>query len=251
MDSVVKLIALKELNSKFKEQKGLINLMIFTIVLSVFSLLFISSAELSLLDEAQVIYMITGTITAIASIVTIIIGADSFAGEKERGTLVPLLVSPVDRNELVAGKSLGILLVWIVLYLISIPYIWALGSTGQNMPEAIFCLGVFGTPVVFGFSLLSMSISAKTGSVLSSLLSTLVIFILSASPLLLSPGLRNSTIGKAIDFINPFACAINSYDSMIIDSEPFSAQLIRFIVVLIFPVIMFLISKKNVKNLSF
>ena len=72
----------------------------------------------------------------------------------------------------------------------------------------------------------------------------------SASPLLLSPGLRNSLIGKTIDMVNPFACAINSYDSMIIDSEPFSVQLIRFLVVLIFLVAMFFIAKKNVKSLS-
>ena len=169
MNSVVKLIISKELKSNFRDYRGLINLIIFSVVLSGFSLLFISNAELSLLDEAQVVYMITGAITAIAAIVAIIIGADSFAGEKERKTLINLLVAPISKNELLIGKAIGLLAIWIVLYIISIPYIWAIGSTGQNMLESIFCLGIFGTPVVVGFGLMSMSISAKTGSVLSSL----------------------------------------------------------------------------------
>lgn len=251
MKSIIYLIASKELKSNFRNQRGLINILIFSLVLSAFSLLFVSNAELSLLDEAQVIYMITGAITAVAAVISIIIGADSFAGEKDKSTLVPLLLSPIKRNELVVGKTIGILLAWLVLYLISIPYIWALGSTGQNMFESIIYLGLFGTPVVLGFGLLAMSISSKTGNILVSLVSSLVLFMLAASPLLLSPGLRKSAIGQLLDTINPFACVLNTYDSVIIDSEPFSMQVIRLAVVIIFAGLMFFFANRNTKNMKF
>lgn len=250
MKSAIILIASKELKNNFRSERGLMNILVFSIVLSAFSLLFISNAELSLLDEAQVIYMITGAITAIAVIVGIIIGADSFAGEKDRSTLIPLLIAPIKRNELLIGKTIGVLLVWLVLYLISIPYIWALGSTGQNMVESIIYLGIFGTPVVLGFSLLAMYLSSKTGNILTSLVSSLVIFMLAASPLIIAPGLRKSAIGQFLDTINPFACALNTYDSVIIDSQPFSTQVVRFVVVIIFAALMFFFTNKSMKNMK-
>lgn len=251
MKSKIKLIALKELKANFSNQKGLLNILIFSIVLSAFGLLFISNAELSLLDEAQVIYMLVGVITAIASVICIIIGADSFAGEKDRATLVPLLISPLTKMELVTGKAIGMLLVWLVLFFICIPYIWALGSTGQNMVQAIIYLGLFGTPLVMGFGLLAMSLSSRTGNILTSLVSSFIIFMLSASPLLISPGLRTSKVGRLLDSINPFACAVNTFDSVIIDSQAFGLQVIRFSVIIIFVGLMFYFAYKNTKNMQF
>jgi hypothetical protein len=85
--------------------------------------------------------------------------------------------------------------------------------------------------VVLGFGYLAMALSARTGSVLASLLSTLTLLILAASPLLIGPGLRGTAIGRALDAINPFAGALNTFDSVIIDSEPFAAQVVRLLLV--------------------
>jgi hypothetical protein len=77
-----------------------------------------------------------------------------------------------------------------------------------------------------------MALSARTGSVMTSILSGLIILLFSASPLLISPGLRNSAIGKALDMANPFSGALNTFDAVIIDSEPFHQQIPRLILVL-------------------
>jgi hypothetical protein len=41
---------------------------------------------------------------------------------------------------------------------------------------------------------------------------------LSGSPILLGPSLRQSSIGRFIDLINPFADALNMLDSVVVDS---------------------------------
>jgi hypothetical protein len=92
---------------------------------------------------------------------------------------------------------------------------------------------LFGTPVVLGFGYLSMAFSARTGNVMTSLVISLVLLILAASPLLIGPGLRNTVVGHMFDMVNPFASALNTFDSVIIDSEPFGKQLLRLLVVLV------------------
>ena len=224
-------IVYKESAQMLRSQRGLLWLMAYSGLLSAFSLLLVSNTELSLLDNAQVVYMMTGTVLAAGALLAAILGSDAYAGEKERGTLVTLLCAPIGANALLAGKALGLLSAWGVMFAIATPYLWAVGASGQNLGAAVLYLAIFGTPVVLGFGYLAMALSARTGSVLASLLSTVTLLMLAAIPLLIGPGLRGSVIGRALDAVNPFAGAINTFDSIIIDSEPFSAQITRLLLV--------------------
>lgn len=224
-------IACKECRLLLRSRRGLLWLLVYSLLLSAFSLLLVSNTELSLLDNAQVVYMMSGTVLGAGSLMAAILGSDAYAGEKERGTLVPLLCAPIRPGTLLAGKALGLLSAWGVLYLVAAPYVWAVGASGQNFGAAEIYLALFGTPVVLGFGYLAMALSARTGSVLAALLSTVTLLMLAASPLLIGPGLRNSIVGRALDTVNPFAGALNTLDSVIIDSEPFSAQAARILLV--------------------
>ncbi len=112
-------------------------------------------------------------------------------------------------------------------------------------------LALLGTPVVLGFGYLAMALSARTGSVLGSLLSTLTLLMLVASPLLFGPSLRGSAIGRGLDAMNPFAGALNTFDSVIIDSEPFSAQMARLALVMAWLVLCLLAARHSAARLNF
>jgi ABC-type transport system involved in multi-copper enzyme maturation permease subunit len=230
---IVSLIAQKELAAVLQNQRGLAWLLAFSGVLTAFALLLISNKELSLLDNAQVVYMMAGTVTAAGAVIAVVLGADAFAGERERGTLVPLLTAPISTGDLLMGKALGLISAWAVMYLLGLPYMWAVGAGGQNLVQAVIYLALFGTPVVLGFGYLAIALSARSGSVITSLLSSLIVLLFSASPLLIGPGLRNSAVGKALDALNPFSGALNTYDSVIVDSDPFTTQLPRLMLVLV------------------
>lgn len=229
----VTLIAKKERLVLLQDPRGLAWLLAYSLVLSAFALLLIANQELSLLDSAQVIYMMAGTVTAAGAMIAVVLGSDAFAGERERGTLVPLLVAPIKPTQLLGGKALGLLTAWGILYLLALPYLWAAGAGGQNLARAIIYLALFGSPVVLGFGYLAMALSARTGGVLTSLLTGLITLFFAASPLLIGPSLRNAAVGRAFDAINPFSGALNSYDAVIIDGDPFAKQLPRFALVLI------------------
>lgn len=245
--SAVALIARKESGELLKSGRGLAWLLALSAILSVLSLLLVSNTELSLLDNAQVVYMVMGTITALGSLLAIVLGSDAIAGEKERGSLVPLLLAPLSTTDIVLGKMGGQVVAWIVTYLLSLPYLWAVGSSGQNLAEAIAYLALLGTPVVLGFGFYALGLSARFGSVRGALITSLITLMLLASPLLLGPALRQSVIGKLFDAANPFSAAINSFDSVVIDSQPLSMQLGRFSVAVIWLVLTLWFARRSVQ----
>ena len=228
--NVALLIARKESGELLLSLRGLAWLMTVSVALSAFGLLLVSNTELSLLDNAQVVYDMVGIVTALAALLALIVGIDTVAGERERDSLVPLLLTPVSRGSILAGKLGGVAVAWGVMYVFASPYVWAVGSTGQNLWQGMILLAILGSPVVLGFGFLGMGLGAKLASMRTALLVGLISFAVSASPLILGPSLRQSAVGRAFDAVNPFSAAVNAYDAVIIDSQPVFTQLLHFAV---------------------
>ena len=110
---------------------------------------------------------------------------------------------------------------------------------------------MFGTPVVLGFGYMAMALSARTGSVMTSLLGSLAVLLFSVSPLLIGPGLRDSAVGRALDMVNPFAGALNTYDAVIVDSDPFTSQLPRLALVLVWLGLTFVAARHSARRPCF
>jgi ABC-type transport system involved in multi-copper enzyme maturation permease subunit len=226
------LITRKEAGDLLLSLRGLAWLMAVAIVLSAFGLLLVSNTELSLLDNAQVVYDMVAIVTALASLLALVIGIDTVAGERDRGSLVPLLLTPVSRDTILTGKLGGIAIAWAVMYALALPYLWAVGSTGQNLALGMLTLGLLGTPVVLGFGFFGMALGAGLSSARPALLTGLIALVLSASPVLLGPSLRQAAIGRAFDAVNPFSAAVNAYDAVIIDSQAIIGQASHLMVAL-------------------
>jgi ABC-type transport system involved in multi-copper enzyme maturation permease subunit len=218
------LIARKDAGELLLSQRGLAWLMATAAALSGFALLLVSNTELSLLDNAQVVYDMVGIVGALGALLAIVVGIDATGGERERGSLIPLLLVPASRQAILLGKLGGTAIAWAVMYGLAVPYLWAVGSTGQNMVPGAVILAFLGTPIVLGFGFLGMMLGARLAPARSGLLAGLILLLLSASPLLLGASLRQSAIGRAFDAVNPFSALVNAADAVIIDSQAIGAQ---------------------------
>lgn len=246
----ITLIARKEGGELLMSGRGLAWLLALSVIMSVLSLLLVSNTELSLLDNAQVVYMVMGTVTALGALLAVVLGSDAVAGERERGSLMPLLLAPVTPSQIVFGKMGGQVAGWVVMYLLSLPYVWAVGSSGQNLTQAVAYLALFGTPVVLGFGFLGIALSSSLRSVRSALLTSLITLMLLASPLLLGPSLRQSTIGKLFDAVNPFSAAVNTFDSVVIDSQPLGMQITRLAITLVWLILTSVFAIRSVRKME-
>jgi ABC-2 type transport system permease protein len=218
------IIASKEAGELLFSFRGLAWLLALCVALSTFALLLVGSTELSLLDNAQVVYDMAGLITALAALLALIVGIDATAGERERGSLVPLLLVPTPRRNILFGKLGGILTSWLAMYLLSMPYLWAVGSTGQNLGQGILLIMLLGTPVVLGFGFLGMALGSWMSSSRTALIVGLISLAVAASPVVIGPSLRQSAPGRLFDAVNPLSGVVNAYDAVIIDSRAILAQ---------------------------
>lgn len=222
----------KEISEDLAATRGSILFLIAGMVLSAFSILLVSNTELSLLDNAQAVYMMCGIIVMLGSLIAVIRGSDGFAGEREGETLEPLMLTPATTQNLAHAKLVGILFSWMILFCISTPYLWAVGSTGQNLWSTIPYLFTTGTLLVLIFASASLALSSKTRSFKSALSMGLTLLLLAGSPVVLGPSLRQGAVGRLMDLVNPVAGALNTLDSTIIDSQGFVFQVARLAVLL-------------------
>jgi ABC-2 type transport system permease protein len=217
----------KEIGESVLTPKGYLWYVLTSVILSVLSYLFLTNSELSLLDQGQMLYLIMSFITALGVLIGLVFGADAFAGEVERGTLEALLITPVTKAEIAAGKVGAALVNWGILFVISLPYLFIVGRGERNLLTGIAYLMPLGTLLAVTFSAFSMGLSARVKSVRSSLMISFFIFLFAGSPLFLSAAQRSSWFGRILDFINPFASAMNTFDSVVIDNQGFGYQAAR------------------------
>jgi ABC-2 family transporter protein len=244
------IIAGKESGELLLSKRGLLWLLVMSLVLSGFALLLISNTELGLLDNAQVVYDMVGLVISLGALLTLVVGADAIGGEHERGSLVPLLLAPLPRSALLLGKLGGQLVTWAAMLGIALPYLWAVGSTGQNLAAGIACLIVLGTPLVLAFGSLGLALGARFLSARSALTVGLVVLILAASPIMLGPGLRRTAIGVAFDWGNPFSAVLNAVDAVVLDSEPLLAQTVPCAVALAWLLMALWYARRSISRLT-
>ena len=222
-DSLI--VATKEIKESLYGVKGSMWAVLSAILLSLMSYLLMTDKELSLLDQTEMLYIVTSLSVGLGLLVAGILGGDAVAGERERSTLESALLTPVSRGSLVAGKVWAILVAWLLIFAISAPYILVVGTGSTVSAPALIYTFALGTLCVAGFAALGVGLSALASSGRSVTLGSLAIFIGMAAPTLLGTALQKSWFGSIYNAVSPFAQVRLSLDSVIVDKESLPVQL--------------------------
>jgi ABC-2 type transport system permease protein len=244
----MKEIMWKELKSDLFTAKGYLWYVLASVILSVLSYLFLTNIELSLLDQSTMVFYIMEAVLSLGILRAIIYGSDSFAGESERGTMEVLLLTPLRKSSIALEKFEASIVNWFILFLISIPYILIVGKGGQNVFDAIFYLFFLGTLMVMIFMILSMILSIRLKSVKNALVTGMLIFFLLGMTMISPTLFKQSYIGQYIDAVNPVAAAVNTFDSVVIDSEGFGLQIARVSVIIFYLILITLSLRRTVQK---
>lgn len=134
-----------ELRGLWLGGKALHLILIYSVLLGLYSFLFASNAELSLLTRGELMFEVVKASIAFSLFITLIIGAESISGERERATLEALLLTPTSRRQIVVGKFLAALSPWPVALAMSIPY-WVVLAKGDPVlgPALVWSLPLGG-----------------------------------------------------------------------------------------------------------
>src|SRR5215218_4591754 len=157
-------VAEQESRDLWTSGRGLILLLLFSILLSAVTYLTSTNQALNFLEQRESVNLVLQLAVAVGVLVTLVVSADGISGERERGTLESLLITPVSRRSIIAGKLLAALTLWFATFGISIPYVWVLGrDVGILGPALTLGFGV-GTLLAVGLGSIGLLISAACNS---------------------------------------------------------------------------------------
>jgi ABC-type Na+ efflux pump permease subunit len=224
---IARVIGLRVLRELAFTPKALLWLPISSVALSVLVYLFLTSAELSILDQKTMMFMTAQAVVLLGLLAVTVTAADAVAGERERGTLEPLLAAPVVSSQLLGGYLTGALAMWAATAIISLPHFMVVSSgSGGFFVSAAYFLGA-GSLLAVGMAAWTIGVSARVPTVRTSLLLALIVYAGLTAPALLGSSLRTNWVGRAYDAVNPFANVMNTLDSVIIDEQGFAVQRMR------------------------
>ena len=244
--SVPWVILSRELRDLWIGGKALHLILIYSVLLGAYSFLLASNAEVQLLPRKEMVLEMVKASIAVCLFISLLIGADSVSGERERATFEVLLLTPASRRQIVFGKLLAAVSVWPVALAISIPY-WSVLSKGDPVfGQALLWGLVVGSllaPAVAGMGML-VSLWCNTNK--SSMFVSLGLFLLLLIPTEVTRPGRNATAGevkKALFYVwvNPWdAAAAFLGDVLALGSHP-AAVWYKLVLPTLFPIIILLV----------
>jgi ABC-type transport system involved in multi-copper enzyme maturation permease subunit len=155
-------VLLKELRSLLRERRGFLVPMIYAAVLSAAVFLFFVSVSDRL--PAMIGSWIAGEVAIIQllaiAVFSPLVGAGAIAGERERGTWLALLASPVARWRIATGKAVASALYVVLLLSVSLP-VAALSLLFGGVDLAALA-GLYLTHAILGVTLSLLGLAVST-----------------------------------------------------------------------------------------
>lgn len=177
-----RVVFLRELRDLWIGGKALYLILIYIVLLGIYSYLFASNAEVSLLSLQETVCEIVKASIAVGLFICLIIGADSFSGERERATLESLLLTPASRRQIVIGKLLAAFSPWPVALATAIPY-WSVLSKGDEIfGQALLWGPLLGTLLALALAGLGMLVSVWSNTNKTSMLVSIGLYLLLLLP---------------------------------------------------------------------
>jgi ABC-2 type transport system permease protein len=156
---------------------------------------------------------------AVGGLLVVLSSADAVSGERERGTLEALLLTPAPRRSIIAAKGLAAMSLWFAGYLLALPYLWWIGRDVGTFDTAAVGTLVTGTLLALtmtGVGLLVSMFSQSNG--LSLALSFFVLLALYAPSQLPSEASRGWA-GELLLVLDPFTAGLTYLDRLVINAH--------------------------------
>lgn len=214
-----RVVAERELLDLWVGGRGPTLMLAYTAMLSLTSYLVAANQALNFLEVRESVSLTLRVAVAVSSLLVVLGAADSISGERERGTLESLLLSPASRLALVVAKGMSAMSLWLVAMGLSVPYLWFLGRGVGVVGRAVVGGLVVSALLALFLAGLGLLISIFSGSQRVSLsMSLFVLVALYAPSQLATVGLQPS-VGVVLQRLDPFTSALSYLDKLIVDGH--------------------------------
>ena len=218
-------VAQQECRDLWTSGRGLILLFLFSVLLSAVTYLTSTNQALNFLEQRESVNLVLQFAVAVGVLATLVVGADGISGERERGTLETLLVTPVARRSIIVGKLIAALTLWFATFGVSIPYLWVLGrEVGILGPALALGFGV-GTLLAVGLGSIGLLISAACNSNKTSIAASIFLLLILFAPTQLPSGLPQGWFFEVLLRANPVASGLAYISALLVEGHAWTQDL--------------------------
>jgi ABC-type transport system involved in multi-copper enzyme maturation permease subunit len=183
----------------------------------------VKTSETSFVPPKEMVFAALQGVIYVSGLIGLLIGADSISGERERGTLEALLLTPASRRQILLGKFLAGLSPWPLALLIAIPFFLMLAQGDPIFGQALYWGGIIGSLLAIGFTGLGMLVSFWTNSNRVSFFVSLGVYLVLLLPSSWPGRAQMGFVAKIIQRLNPIEGPINVFlPKILINHRQFS-----------------------------
>jgi ABC-2 type transport system permease protein len=193
----------QELRDLWVGGRGLLLSLAFSLLLSVIAYLVATNTALNFLEARESVNLTLQVAIAVGGLLALLAAGDAISGERERGTLETMLLTPVPRLQIAFAKLLAALSLWVVAFAISVPYIWFLGRGVGVVGDALLTGIVVGTLLAVFLASLGLVVSLFAGSNRVSLSVCLFALLALFAPTQLPSSAQHGWAGDLLLRVNP------------------------------------------------
>jgi ABC-2 type transport system permease protein len=218
-------VARQELRDLWLGGRGLTLLLAFSVLASVITYLGATSEGINFLEKRETVNLTLQVAVMFGALVALLVAADAISGERERGTLESLLLTPVPRRGLAAGKLLAALSLWFASLAVTVPYVWFLGRDVGAVDDALLAGLVVGTMVAVSLTAFGLIVSVLARSNRVSLSVSLFVLLALFAPTLLPGGAKQGWAGELFQRVNPMTAAEHYMRNVVISQYEWTTDL--------------------------
>lgn len=217
-------VFVQEVSDLWLGSKGLSVLFGYTLVLAMLGYLAAGDAGINLLDARESVGLIVQVAIGLGTLATLVVSADAISGERERGTLESLLVTPVPRRSLVVGKLLAATTMWAACLVVATPFVAVLANGPGIAADALLVLVVAGGFVAAALTALGLAVSAVAMSNRMSLAASVALLLLLAAPSQLPAVKAKGALGSLLIKANPVSSGLHLANEVLVNQKSWASQ---------------------------
>ena len=217
-------VARQELRDLWLAGRGLPLAFGFSVLVSVITYLGATNEAINFLEQREAVNLTLQVAVAVGGLLGLLVAADAISGERERGTLESLLLTPVPRRYLVSGKLLAALSLWLVALVLTVPYVWFLGHGVGAVGDAVATGLVVGTLLAISLTAFGIVVSALAASNRLSLSVSLFVLLAVFAPTLLPSGAQQGWAGELLLRVNPMTAGEHFISKVVINNHDWTQE---------------------------
>jgi ABC-2 type transport system permease protein len=209
----------QELRDLWLGGRGLLLAVAFSLLLSVISYLTATNRALNFLEQRETVNLTLQVAIAVGALLALVVAADAVSGERERGPLESLLLTPVPRLEIALAKVAAACSLWLAAYLITLPYIWFLGRGIGIAGDAAATGLAVGLLLAVFLASLGVLISMFAGTNRTSLSVGLLLLLALFAPTQLPSSAQQGWAGELLLRVNPLTAGEHYVGRVVVNAH--------------------------------